>query len=55
LADAWIAATALELDDILAKYAANRLRVVRQLRYSLHNEKAIDLVFFSQRHSGRYG
>jgi type I restriction enzyme R subunit len=32
--------------DILARYAANRLRVVRQLRYSLHNENAIDLVFF---------
>ena len=30
--------------DILAKYAANRLRVVRQVRYSLHNENAIDLV-----------
>ncbi|WP_419600879.1 type I restriction endonuclease, partial [Thiolapillus sp.] len=27
-------------------YAANRLRVVRQLRYSLDNENAIDLVFF---------
>jgi len=32
--------------DILVRYAANRLRVVRQLRYSLHNENAIDLVFF---------
>lgn len=32
--------------DILAKYAANRLRVVRQLRYSLHNENAIDLGLF---------
>ena len=32
--------------DILAKYAANRLRVVRQVRYSLHNEKSIDLVLF---------
>jgi type I restriction enzyme, R subunit len=32
--------------DILAKYAANRLRVVRQVRYSLHNENAIDLVLF---------
>jgi len=29
-----------------AKYAANRLRVVRQVRYSLHNENAIDLVLF---------
>lgn len=32
--------------DILAKYGANRLRVVRQVRYSLHNENAIDLVLF---------
>lgn len=30
--------------DILARYAANRLRVVRQVRYSLHNENCIDLV-----------
>ena len=32
--------------EILAKYGANRLRVVRQVRYSLHNENAIDLVLF---------
>ena len=32
--------------DIQARYAANRLRVVRQVRYSLHNENAIDLVLF---------
>jgi type I restriction enzyme R subunit len=32
--------------DILARYAANRLRVVRQVRYSLANENAIDLVLF---------
>lgn len=32
--------------EILAKYAANRLRVVRQVRYSLHNENCIDLVLF---------
>ena len=32
--------------DILARYAANRLRVVRQVRYSLHNEKCLDLVLF---------
>lgn len=32
--------------DTLARYAANRLRVVRQVRYSLHNENAIDLVLF---------
>jgi len=30
--------------DILARYAANRLRLVRQVRYSLHNENSIDLV-----------
>lgn len=33
-------------EELLAKYAANRLRVVRQVRYSLHNENAIDLVLF---------
>lgn len=32
--------------DIVAHYQANRLRVVRQVRYSLHNENALDLVFF---------
>ncbi len=32
--------------DILTRYAANRLRVVRQVRYSLHNENCIDLVLF---------
>ena len=32
--------------DILKDYAANRLRVVRQVRYSLHNQNAIDLVLF---------
>ena len=32
--------------DILARYEANRLRVVRQVRYSLHNENCIDLVLF---------
>lgn len=32
--------------EITAKYEANRLRVVRQVRYSLHNENAIDLVLF---------
>ncbi|OGS94103.1 MAG: type I restriction endonuclease subunit R [Gallionellales bacterium RIFCSPLOWO2_02_FULL_57_47] len=29
-----------------ARYGTNRLRVVRQVRYSLHNENAIDLVLF---------
>ncbi|MBY5442718.1 type I restriction endonuclease subunit R [Rhizobium leguminosarum] len=32
--------------DILARYQANRLRVVRQVRYSTANENAIDLVLF---------
>jgi type I restriction enzyme R subunit len=32
--------------DILTKYAANRLRVVRQLRYSPYNENALDLCLF---------
>ena len=33
--------------DLQAKYTANRLRVVRQVRYSQYNENSIDLVFFS--------
>jgi type I restriction enzyme R subunit len=32
--------------EIVARYALNRLRVVRQLRYSIHNENSIDLVLF---------
>jgi type I restriction enzyme R subunit len=32
--------------DLQARYTANRLRVVRQVRYSLHNENSIDLVLF---------
>ncbi len=32
--------------DITARYQANRLRVVRQVRYSAHNENSIDLVLF---------
>lgn len=32
--------------DILARYAANRVRVVRQVRYSQHHENSIDLVLF---------
>nr|WP_197446897.1 type I restriction endonuclease [Tautonia plasticadhaerens] len=32
--------------DILARYEANRLRVVRQVRYSTQNENSIDLVLF---------
>jgi type I restriction enzyme R subunit len=32
--------------DIVTRYAANRLRVVRQVRYSLKNENSIDLVLF---------
>jgi type I restriction enzyme R subunit len=33
-------------EEILARYQANRLRVVRQVRYSQHNENCIDLVLF---------
>jgi len=32
--------------EILARYEANRLRVIRQVHYSLHNENSIDLVLF---------
>ena len=32
--------------DILARYAANRLRVVRQVHYSQQNENSLDLVLF---------
>ena len=32
--------------DILARYAANRLRVVRQVKYSPLNENCLDLVLF---------
>ena len=32
--------------DLQGKYAANRLRVVRQVHYSLHHENSIDLVLF---------
>ncbi|QDU53129.1 type I restriction endonuclease subunit R [Gimesia panareensis] len=32
--------------EIMRDYAANRLRVVRQVRYSEHNQNSIDLVFF---------
>ena len=32
--------------DIMERYAANRLRVVRQVHYSLHHENSIDLVLF---------
>lgn len=31
---------------LMAHYAANRLRVVRQVRYSLHTENSLDLVLF---------
>lgn len=33
-------------ETIRARYKANRLRVVRQVRYSLHNENCLDLVLF---------
>ena len=32
--------------EIVARYQANRLRVVRQVRYSVQNENSIDLVLF---------
>lgn len=32
--------------DIMARYAANRLRVVRQVHYSQQNENSLDLVLF---------
>ena len=32
--------------DITARYQANRLRVIRQVKYSLFNENCIDLVLF---------
>jgi type I restriction enzyme R subunit len=32
--------------EILSRYQANRLRVIRQVHYSLHNENSIDLVLF---------
>jgi type I restriction enzyme R subunit len=32
--------------EILTRYAANRLRIVRQVRYSVHNENCLDLVLF---------
>jgi type I restriction enzyme R subunit len=32
--------------ELQAKYAANRLRVIRQVHYSQHNENSIDLVLF---------
>ena len=32
--------------EILERYTANRLRVVRQVRYSTHNENCFDLVLF---------
>jgi hypothetical protein len=38
---------ALAMNDALeARYAANRLRVVRQVRYSAHSENCLDLVLF---------
>ena len=32
--------------DLVARYEANRLRVVRQVHYSVHNENSFDLVLF---------
>lgn len=36
----------VENPEIIARYNANRLRVIRQVRYSTVNENAIDLVLF---------
>ena len=33
--------------EIMTRYAANRLRIVRQVRYSLHNENSIDPVSYT--------
>lgn len=33
-------------DDLMARYHANRLRVVRQVRYSTANQNCIDLILF---------
>ncbi|MDZ7589928.1 MAG: type I restriction endonuclease [Rubrivivax sp.] len=33
-------------DDLQVRYAANRLRLVRQVHYSVHHENSIDLVLF---------
>lgn len=33
-------------EEILARYDSNRLRAVRQLKYSVHNENCIDLALF---------
>ncbi|MDX2194525.1 MAG: type I restriction endonuclease [Gemmatimonadales bacterium] len=32
--------------EIVQRYAANRLRVIRQVKYSLHTEQSLDLVLF---------
>lgn len=32
--------------EIMARYGANRLRIVRQVRYSVHNENCLDLALF---------
>lgn len=37
---------ALATAEILERYHANRLRVVRQVHYSVHNENCLDLVLF---------
>jgi type I restriction enzyme R subunit len=38
---------ALPTPEIMARYHHNRLRVIRQVRYSRFNEQSIDLVLFS--------
>lgn len=37
---------ALATPEIVERYQANRLRVVRQVHYSVHNENCLDLVLF---------
>ena len=39
-------ANAAYIEQLQARYAANRLRVVRQVHYSVHHENSIDLVLF---------
>ena len=41
--------------EIMQRYDANRLRVVRQVRYSLHNENSLDLAVVPEWHPSRHG
>jgi type I restriction enzyme R subunit len=40
--------------DLVARYEQNRLRVVRQVRYSLHNEPRHQNLWVNQEGSGRF-